>query len=90
MAQRVLGHGNIKVAGKPVTVSPYNPIPEVQDTILVTGIPGNIEQDMIEMYFESTKRSGGGKIAKIVTNFPKEEAVITFEDAAGWCQKFCK
>jgi len=54
-------------------------------TIEVSNIPSYFKQDTLNMLFENTKRSGGGKIKKIDFAAENGRALITFEDSAGMC-----
>jgi len=53
-------------------------------TIVVTGFSQKTTQNTLEMYFESTRRSGGGDILN-VPKFDKENKIarITFQDSKG-------
>ena len=56
---------------------------EATCAILVQGLNSNIGNDVIEMFFENTKRSGGGEIKQLQV-FPKEgRAIIWFADVEG-------
>ena len=51
--------------------------------ILVEGIDSNTGKDVLEMFFENKKRSGGGEIERIQM-FPKDgRAIIRFADKEG-------
>ena len=51
-------------------------------TIEVRGIPSDASEDIVRMFFENRKRSGGGEV-KNVSLDKKGTAVITFYDAEG-------
>ena len=59
----------------------------LSDTIKVAGLPESVSQDMVVMYFENKKRSGGGEIKSFNLMLNKGKAVITFKDPAGWFRK---
>ncbi|XP_077990954.1 uncharacterized protein LOC144445286 [Glandiceps talaboti] len=48
--------------------------------ILVTNLPINVSEDTVELYFESTKRSGGGEIQELEMNVETNTALVYFED----------
>ena len=52
-------------------------------TVRVTGLKPTLSKDILEVYFESKKRSGGGDIEDIVIMTGKGEALITFEEPEG-------
>ena len=51
--------------------------------VLVTGLKPSTEKDMLELFFENTKRSGGGEIKHIEMNEKSGRAIIHFADKAG-------
>ena len=53
------------------------------DTIRVTGIDKPVSSDLLKMFFESKKRSGGGDTVKV--DYKKEEgtAVVVFKKTEG-------
>ena len=71
--------GPLSLAGSELTISPYVEEPMVK----ISGVTQNISEETLELYFENTKRSGGGEI-KSIDMFPSmQAAIITFEDTAG-------
>ena len=42
-------------------------------------------QELLEFYFENSRRSGGGEFKAIKKDPSKEYALITFADASGKC-----
>ena len=71
--------GPLSLAGSELTIAPYIEQPMVK----ISGVTQNISEETLELYFENTKRSGGGEI-KSIDMFPSmQAAIITFEDTAG-------
>ena len=52
-------------------------------TILVQNIPSSLDEDMIEAFFESTKKGGGGPVNKLELNMQKHWAVVEFSNPKG-------
>ncbi|KAI8490323.1 positive regulation of interleukin-4-mediated signaling pathway [Branchiostoma belcheri] len=48
--------------------------------IQVTGIPSSASEDLLFIYFESTKRSGGGSVAELQLDRDRGTALIAFDD----------
>ena len=73
-----------------VEVRHYNPRYVARDMVEVRG--QDLEQDLLEMYFESKKRSGGG--GKVIIDLNEDEgevAYIQFESEEGTISlSFCK
>ncbi|XP_071090652.1 uncharacterized protein [Haliotis cracherodii] len=82
--KRVLEKGSHKIQRKDVDVSRYKPRPPTPppivspDTIVVTGCK-DIILDVLEMYFESKKKSGGGDV-KSTERIDEDVVLFTFED----------
>ena len=77
--ERVLQKGPLSLAGCELTISQF-----VEETMVkISGIIQNISEETLELYFENTKRSGGGEIKHIDMLPSMQAAIITFEDAAG-------
>ncbi|XP_077982804.1 protein mono-ADP-ribosyltransferase PARP14-like [Glandiceps talaboti] len=55
---------------------------EVTPSILVDDLPTDVTQDWLELYFENTKKSGGGDIDSVVIDPNQNTAKITFTDPA--------
>ena len=51
--------------------------------ILVEGFNAKTNQEMVELFFENTKRSGGGEITDIKMCLESGSAVIWFAESAG-------
>ena len=51
-------------------------------TIIVSGIVPSTSEDTVTLYFENSRRSGGGDVSDIHYN-EKGEAVITFSEVKG-------
>ena len=77
--ENVLQRGPLSLAGSELTIAPYVEQPMVK----ISGVTQNISEETLELYFENTKRCGGGEI-KSIDMFPSmQAAIITFEDTAG-------
>ena len=94
-AETVLQHNHV-FSGHQLRVSKVNPRAnetvkkamasqdqKSQRAVLVTGLKQNIEKDILEMYFDNTKRSGGGEIKQIEINEKSGRAIIHFADKTG-------
>ncbi|XP_046342281.2 protein mono-ADP-ribosyltransferase PARP14-like isoform X2 [Haliotis rufescens] len=88
-AKRVLEKGSHKIQGMDVKVTLYKPKPPtpppeeevplvLPDTIIVIGCRGILD-DVLEMYFESKKKSGGGDV-KSMERREEDVVLVTFED----------
>jgi hypothetical protein len=81
------------VAGKTLTATLHKdeggdaPTPDSGEedlcTVQVSGGPVVLDEDMMELYFENTNKSGGGTIKKMEMQEDAEITLITFEDPAG-------
>ena len=61
-----------------------NPAPQpVLSTVVVSGLKPKINSDILTMYFENQKRSGGGVIKNINVLVDERKAVVEFEDPEG-------
>ena len=68
--------------GNELKVLPYAPKDEgTNRKIVVKGINNIIETEMLEMYFENKRKSGGGEIEKF--EWIDESVIITFENLEG-------
>ena len=57
---------------------------ELQPITVQVFFPGDVfHKDMLEMYFESSKRSGGGHISNISIDQSSKCAFVTFDDPDG-------
>ena len=82
VALRVLEKCPLTLCGSELSVKPYLEYPMVK----VSGVSASIPEEMLELYFESTKRSGGGDIRNIDMFKLIEAAIITFEESEGMFQ----
>ena len=57
-------------------------IPSVSDrfSVQLTGIPPGTNEDILTMYMENTRKSGGGAIRSLQYNELNGTAVVCFED----------
>ena len=94
-ADTVLSKKQFTVAGSVVTVSPHTVEPKdtaAQNTsntseedivVKVTGITPDMSEEMLSLYFEHERKSGGGDIKEFDVDYQKGEAVVTFENPTG-------
>ena len=54
--------------------------------VKISGVSASIPEEMLELFFESSKRSGGGDIRNIDMFRLVEAAIITFEESEGMFQ----
>ena len=59
------------------------PLPHADRTVLVRGISPTTEKEVLRIFFQSKRRSQGGKIDNIVYTKSKGEATITFQKREG-------
>ena len=52
-------------------------------TIEVQGIPSEASEEVIRLFFENKKRSGGGEVKNVSLDKEEGTAVITFYNADG-------
>lgn len=57
--------------------------PDVTCSIRVSSLPSNISEELINDFFENTKRSGGGEVECVAHDETKKTAIITFQDPSG-------
>ena len=55
----------------------------VNRMMAVSGFKPSTNEEMLTMYFENTRKSGGGDIKEIDVNADKQQATITFVDDPG-------
>ena len=72
-------HPSVDDVIQPTEVSPKVKLSKV----LVSGVKQKLTKSILTMYFENTKRSGGGPISKLTMLEEEEKAVIDFVDAEG-------
>jgi hypothetical protein len=91
--KRVLGKMPILFSGKQIGVEEFRPnikeessaaeevVMELENVLEVKGVAPSTSSDTVEMYFENTRRSGGGDITKI----SEEDGTfyIIFEEEGG-------
>ncbi|XP_072025000.1 protein mono-ADP-ribosyltransferase PARP14-like [Amphiura filiformis] len=53
---------------------------QVTDCILVQGLETNISEDMLELYFENERKSGGGPVTDVEFDEESNIAIVFFED----------
>lgn len=51
--------------------------------ILVTNLPPNVTDQQIELFFENSKKSGGGEVQRVEYDKEARSAIVTFKDAEG-------
>ena len=56
---------------------------EVCSCVMVMGLPPNVTEDTITLYFESKKRSNGGEVNKIEFTPGQSFAFVYFDDSEG-------
>ena len=49
----------------------------------MTGLSPDLDEDLLEMYFDNKKCSGGGGVERVVVNNHLSEAFVTFAESAG-------
>ena len=52
-------------------------------TLKILGFKPSTHEDVIQMYFESTKNSGGGEIQQFQMSKSRDSVLITFTDPSG-------
>ncbi len=95
VVDRVIEHGNHKLEGCILQVSkPEVNTPETKenitqqditmsDAVVVTGMKGKLSQHILMIFFENTKRSGGGDVEKIAMDPAGDVAYISFTELGG-------
>ena len=79
VVERILSKTPLKLAGRELLISPFIQEPMIR----ISGISSQISVDTLELFFENTKRSGGGDIESIQMVEADEAAIITFADKSG-------
>ena len=77
--ENVLKRGPLSLVGSKLTIAPYAEEPMVK----ISGVSQNISEEMLELYFENTRKTGGGEIKSIDMLPSMQAAIITFADTAG-------
>ena len=63
---------------------------KVTNCILVQGLKPQTSEDVIELYFENDRKSGGGVVMDVTYYAEENKATVTFEDWTGKCDfYFC-
>ena len=63
---------------------------KVTNCILVQGLKPQTSKDIIEVYFENSRKSGGGIVMDVTYYAEENKATVTFEDWTGTCDfYFC-
>ena len=57
--------------------------PEPQCTVCVTGLNKSASEDLLELYFDNEKKSGGCNVQNIQIDESKRTAYVTFETEEG-------
>lgn len=76
----MLGKQNHKINQTKISVSRWQR-PE-QKTLKVSGLAPSANGEMIELYFENEKKSGGGSVTK-VQMLEEGSALVTFQEEEG-------
>ena len=79
VAQRVVQKSPLKVSGCELKILPFI----VEPMVRVSGISRSISDEMLELFFESPKKSGGGDIKKIDKYPASDMVIITFDEEEG-------
>ena len=92
VAERVARHTQHKLDGVLIKVVQIPSAPMVSDientrSVVVEGLGPNITQDAILLYFENTRRSGGGEVESVEMTSESNSAIVTFKEAKGACEK---
>ena len=83
MCDRVLQRQH-ELAGRTLTLVAVNDVSEeMVIEIEVSGFSSAVHEDILKMYFESTKMSGGGKIQNFQMDRAANTAIMTFADQSG-------
>lgn len=79
-AERVLAKSDHEIKKTKIKVSRWRR-PE-QRTLKVSGLPPLVEEEILELFFENEKKSGGGNVTKVqILN--EGSALVTFEEEKG-------
>ena len=55
---------------------------QITNCILVRGLAANTSKDMVELYFENSRKSGGGPVSDVQIDTEENCAVVIFEEYA--------
>lgn len=81
-AKRVVDREH-SVNGVPLLVKLVAPESPAVRKVFVSKLPDGCEEETLELYFESTKRSGGGPVTNVLMSDCMQQAVVTFESQEG-------
>ncbi len=79
VAERVVERSPVSLAGCQLVIN----IAVWEPMVKVTGIPQSLKRDVIELFFESSKRSGGGDIKDLTICREHNFVVITYQEPEG-------
>ena len=79
VVKKVLERVPLTVCGCDLVITPFFQEPMVK----ISGVSRDMPSEIIELFFESAKRSGGGTVKNVDILLPAQTAIITFEDAEG-------
>ena len=77
----MLKNKQVKIFNEVVEIKAYSPKP--QCTVRITGLAESVTKDLLELYFESEKKSSGGNVKDIQLDETEGEAYVTFETEEG-------
>ena len=81
VAERVLDKGEILFDGSTLKIRPG---PQIDPfSILVLGLAPETTREILELYFESPKRSGGGTVENVAYEDGRSWACVTFKSKEG-------
>ena len=95
MATRVVEKGSLVIDGVPISVSfppspasEQEPTPEPEEpkaTVKISGISSQLSEELLRIFYENPKKSGGGDIADVQMCLNQGCAYVTFVNPEGWC-----
>lgn len=70
---------------KKLDIHPLEPMPDHVNShaVMVTNVPSDLSLEMLCLFFESSKASGGGKIEHIIHDKGSPQGLIIFADQYG-------
>ena len=84
VAERVLKNKQLEFENNTLTIEPSGLAALPQEcTVKVTGISPDTTENILRMFFENKKQSGGGDIAAIMHRQREGTALITFTEQDG-------
>ena len=88
----MVDNGTMKFKGEEMTIKWYESKLAEDEVdgddhrrVLVTGLPSNVDEEAIQMFFES-KRQDGGPVEDVKYEESEGQAVVTFEESSGELQ----